>query len=218
MPAPSFSPFDLVLGKITDLPDAFREQYLRDSGDYDVVLEGRMARVWSRPAWLRPLFSLFAMLDLIFPETGHDIPVKVTISNEKGHDGRTEQVWSRDFEFRRHRKFVARVAYDDKTGQICESFGPGGCIVSKWDIRLAGPDVIEIRTTSFALRVKNRLVPLPRLLTAEVIAVEKAIAAPDPTIYIDLLMTNALFGPIFGYEGEFKISRVYHPDRSVHRT
>jgi uncharacterized protein DUF4166 len=205
------SPFDLLLGQIPDLAPVFREQYLRESAGYEVVLEGRMELVWNRPGWLRPFFALLAMSDLVFPEVGKNIPVKVTISSEGVADGSISQVWKRQFKFeKKERRFVARVSYDEASGQIFEGFGPGRSIHTVWRIRFSAPDILEIRTGKCWLKVGPWSLTLPRLLGVEVTAIERAGDPQTETIQIELSSVNPILGPVFGYRGAFAVRRVYH--------
>lgn len=52
------SPFEPVLGsEEIELPEVFQKQFLSAvDGNPEIILEGRMDKVWHRPAWLRPIF------------------------------------------------------------------------------------------------------------------------------------------------------------------
>ena len=86
----SDSPFSPVLADhVADLPPAFREQFLLAPEDpHAVLFEGRMYRVWRRPAWLWPVFWLLARPNILFPETGTDIPATMIIRAGRDRRGR----------------------------------------------------------------------------------------------------------------------------------
>src|SRR5947209_1523356 len=98
---PRRSPFAPTLERYgAGLPAAFRVQFLVAPEDgYDVVLEGTMDRIWRRHSWLWPLFRLFALADMLFPETGTAIPTTNTITAHRQADGRVYHRWNRTFGF-----------------------------------------------------------------------------------------------------------------------
>ena len=65
-----------------------------------------MRRIWHRHAWLQPLFSLLARFDILFPESGCDVPASMTVA--KVDEGAT---WRRTFAFVKSRRFEATMRY-----------------------------------------------------------------------------------------------------------
>ena len=73
-------PFAPVLGSYRHrLARPLADQFLGADGRHRVRLDGTMHQIWRRHGWLRPVFTLLAWADILFPETGWDVPVSLTI-------------------------------------------------------------------------------------------------------------------------------------------
>jgi hypothetical protein len=67
------SPFEPML-RGRELPKVFAEEFMLPlDGTHDALLEGSMERVWSVP-WARPFLGLLSRWDVLFTETGTNIP------------------------------------------------------------------------------------------------------------------------------------------------
>ena len=207
------SPFSPVLADLAaSLPPAFREQFLlAPEHQHAVLFEGRMDRVWRRPAWLWPVFWLLARSNILFPETGTDVPATMTITAGRDESRHPYQRWSRTFAFTPPRHFDATMGYDLERGQVVEWFGRAGRLEVAWDVRFLPPDTIEIATRGATARLGRCRLPLPRPLCIAVQVVERAARDRDDAITIDLRFSVPLLGAVFGYSGDFQLRRV---DRS----
>jgi uncharacterized protein (TIGR01777 family) len=204
------SPFDLVLVDSPDdnLPTAFGNEFLGNPDDgTEAHLVGRMERVWHRFRWLTPILWLLAQTKTLFPETGTDIPATMTVRTYRDQAGRPWQTWERTFAFgRRRRYFNARLTYDAAHGRAVEHTGPGGLLEVPWRVeRKAGR--LEIEALSVALRLGRLRIPLPSVCSVRVRAVETADPATPDHIHIDLSLRHPWLGPVFGYEGTFRVER-----------
>ncbi len=198
---PESSPFAAVLGAVEDgLPPVFRAQLLRP-GDGD-VLEGSMRRVWRRRRALRPFFSLLARIDVLFPETGTDIPARLAVRPLPGGGHR----WERTFAFRRPRRFDATLAFSPELGRIVELVGPAGCFEMAWNVRFEPPARLLIRTAGARLRIGQYALRLPAALVPSVTVVQEAVA--DGELTVDLVVSHQALGPLFGYDGRFRLRHV----------
>src|SRR5215211_1083584 len=83
------SPFEHIFAAYFEpLPAVLRDHYLISADTpYRVVLEGTMDRIWHRPAWLWPVFWLLIWIDLLFPETGTQIPATMTVTGRRTSNG-----------------------------------------------------------------------------------------------------------------------------------
>jgi hypothetical protein len=207
------SPFAKALaGHAAELPPAFREQFLLAPEDQHAMLfEGCMDRVWHRPAWLWPVFWLLTRPNILFPETGADVPATMTIVAGRDGHGQSHQRWDRTFAFRTPRRFDAIMGYDSERGQIVELFGRRELLEIAWDVRFHPPDTMEIVTHRVALRLGCRRLPIPRSFCVSVRAVERAVR--DDMITIKLRLTAPLLGTIFGYSGAFRLRRIFRPQK-----
>ena len=206
------SPFSAVFGgDIEALPQAFRDQYLTSAdAPYDVVLAGRMDRVWHRPGWLWPVFWLLARADILFPETGEMIPTSLRIAAGRDASGAPIQTWDRRFRFRsgRQRRFRSTMSVDLASGLIAEREGPWNAIEELTDVVFVPPATIEFASRRSALVVGGRRLRLPRRLWVTARVRQWVTDPSSGTSRIELVVRHGLLGPIFGYEGTFRTRRV----------
>jgi XapX domain-containing protein len=158
-----------------------------------------MHQIWRRHGWLRPLFTMLAWADILFPETGRDVPVSLTIEPD-GHGG---DVWRRTFAFARERRFNATMAFEGSS--VIERLGPRGMLEVPWHLRVQSADVIQITTGETRLRLGRLRLRFPRWLRFKVGAVQRA--RPHGRMELDLVVTHPGLGPIFGYSGTFTVQR-----------
>lgn len=199
------SPFEPDLGPHRgELPQAFVDQYLFSPGER-VVLEGTMERVWRRGRWLWPFFWLASWSDLLFPETGTDVPVTVDIRAAKARAPR--HLWRRDFRFPggRKRRFTSKIEYDDRLGSVIEAVGPAMALAIAWEMRFEPPSTLHLDCTGWVLRLGSLCVRLPEWLLGGGRAIETA-PSPD-SIGIDFTVSHPLLGDVFGYAGTFMVRR-----------
>jgi hypothetical protein len=187
----SASPFADALGPVeAQLPKVFQDQLL----GANVLLQGELDVVWHRPRWIRPLLSLLARRNVLFPEVGERVPASLRIEAvEAGH------AWHRRFAFPAERRFDALLVFDDEDGLI-ERLGR---LEVGWDLRFRPPDRMEISTRGATLRIGRWRAPLPRLLRPDVTAVQVA-RAPD-VLAVTMVVSHPLVGPFFGYSGTFTL-------------
>lgn len=157
-----------------------------------------MRRIWHRRPWLRPLFRLLARADILFPESGRDVPASMIVTSAK--DG---AAWRRTFWFSKTRHFNATMTYRETAG-LSERVGPGGLIEVPWQIRRLGRDAIKITTGRLAVHAGRFRLPIPSLFQVAVTALERA---NNDAIHVDLVLSHHLLGPLFGYDGAFTVRR-----------
>jgi hypothetical protein len=173
-------------------------QFFGADGCHQVRMEGAMHLVWHRHTWLRPFFGLLARVDILFPESGRDVPASMTIA--RGDQG---TAWRRTFSFAKIRRFNAMMTYQPQVGLV-ERIGPGGVIEVPWRVRSLGRDTIEITTGRLRMRAGPLRLPIPAVLQVAVRAVERAVASG---IHVDLVVSHPVLGAIFGYDGTFAVRR-----------
>jgi Domain of unknown function (DUF4166) len=168
-----------------------------------------MERVWRRARWLWPFFWLASWSDLLFPETGSDVPVTVRI--QAVGSPATRHLWRRDFRFPggRWRRFTSRIEYDERLGHVIEAVGPGLALAIAWEMLFEAPSTLHLDCAGWVLRLGPWLIRLPNWLLGSGRAVE---TAPSPnTIRIDFTVSHPLLGDVFGYVGTFTIRRETPP-------
>src|SRR5207302_8200684 len=190
-------PFAPVLGRYR-LARPLADQFLGADRGHRVRLDGTMHQIWHRHVWLQPLFSLLARFDILFPESGCDVPASMTIA--KVDEGAT---WRRTFAFVKSRRFDATMRYLPQSGLV-ERIGPRGLIEVPWRIRVLAGDAIEITTGRLRMRAGLLRLPIPGVFQVAVRATERAVS---DTIAVDLVVSHRFLGAIFGYNGTFAVRR-----------
>ena len=192
------SPFAPAFAE-AQLPPAFRRQFLVPAqGVQRVLLLGRMECVWHRPRWLRPILGLLARRDLLFPETGADVPAWLVI--EPTGDG--QQHWRRTFRFSVLRRFDAVMAHDGT--HVVERLGR---VELPWELEYRPPVTLVVTTGNPRIRLAGRLVNVPRRVAPSARAVEIATGVSE--IAVELVVSAPLLGPVFGYAGRFRLSAIH---------
>ena len=198
------SPFENIFPQ-TGFPPAFRMQYLLpvDAGQV-VLFNGISDRVWHRPRWLWPFFWALSHFNILFPETGTNIPATMTLTGGRDAKGAPYQRWDRVFSFARPRYFNAVMAYDAQRQRVIEFFTPTNLLSMTWEISFHAPTRIEIITSTCQLHFGARQIRLPRLLHPHVHVIENAL--DDQTIQMSLTMSHPFLGEMFGYEGTYTVT------------
>jgi hypothetical protein len=189
------------------MPEAFQIQFLEPINFGDaIVLTGTIDEVWHQPRWLALPLWLSTLTNVLFPETGRNIPARLVVSPARTRDGRSVQLWRRTFRFPRARRFNATLAYDPVSDSLIEALGPGGVLETDWSARYVPPARLVIESRNAWIRLGFLRIPLPASLTPRVRVIQDAAASPD-SVRVDFLMRHPFLGDIFGYSGTFRRSR-----------
>lgn len=167
---------------------------------------GTMSRVWRRRGGLArlaaPAFRLAGMAELLFPETGEDVPFELTQHDEPPDAGPAATQFLRTFHFpRRSRRFPARLTFDPATRRLCDRLGRGGRLEVEMLAVVRG-GTLQITTGHQWLRLGRRVrVPVPSWLAGHASVTEWQEAE---ALRIRLVVRNPLLGELFGFEGTFR--------------
>ena len=158
------------------------------------------------PNWLTPLLGVLSWFDILFPETGTNIPARMDIIGGRDKQGRPFQRWNRGFTFPQvFRRFNAIMTYDDDRKSVIEVMGPAGVIQIEWKVAFEPPDTIRIETSRCYLVIGLLKLRLPALLHPSVVAIETTHG--DMTMHVDLRVSHIFFGEVFGYDGTFTVQQ-----------
>lgn len=149
-------------------------------------------------------------MSMLFPETGAHVPVAMTI-RAKMKSKRPIQIWDRTFKFRRQRRFLAELAYDEHRSEVVESFGPRHCLELAWDLRFEPPETLRITASNWRLRIGRIFFPIPTFVLGTVKAKQMVDHDVPSGIQMKLHIRHPILGKFFGYEGRFSVRRVPRP-------
>lgn len=202
------SPFEALLGG-RPLAPVFHEMFLLPSdASHEAMVEGTMDRIWS-VRWIRPLLRLLARWDVLFPETGVDVPTTMHIFCGKDRRGRLCHHWNRTFHLGNViRRFNAHLLWEPTKGWVAERTGPGRRLEAAWHLEVKSPNVVEVIGSVKALYLGRFRIPIPRPMQLDAIAIDTAHLDEESTFHCDLVMSSPVFGSLFGYHGTFRVRRI----------
>lgn len=192
--------------------ETFTNQLLRRPDEwFTSVADGQMTRIWSRPAWLRPMFWILGSLGVLVPRQGQDVPARLRVRPAFDDLGRPYQVCDREFDFSQSYAFVTIKKFEPDLGLITEAVGPRGIIVVAWDTQLRSERLLTFRTARVGLQIGRHRAWLDdtvwRWMFGETVFIQIADAVEANRIRVRMTVRHPLLGPIFGYEGSFEILR-----------
>lgn len=170
---------------------------------------GVMERVWHGPWWTIPFLLCGTWRNIMFPESGHDVPF--TIRNYAYLDsfGRETVTWIRQFELGRcggklGRRFDAYMIYSEERGLVVDYMGTHQHLAV--DLHVSVDESRGIRERSGEQRFYEGPIAFrfPMLFSAYADVCEWF---DDETgkYQIEVIVENRVFGRIFGYRGAFDV-------------
>jgi hypothetical protein len=210
---PQFSPLEPVFAPYADqVPLAFREQFLYSADyPYGMTLDGEMHHIWHRPRWLMPLYWLLGKMGILVPHNADHIPTTLVVVPGIDANGLPFHKWCRTLQFKKPITFNTTIVYDPKLKEVVDLVGPKDILYMVWRARFHPPRTFTLDTEACALRFGQKHLWLPRWLwkftLGTVRFIQEVDEAHDDTVHIDLLITQPLFGKIFGYTGTFRTTR-----------
>ncbi len=209
--------FKSVFGKDWDsLPPVMKKHYaVRRNSDDMVKVEGKLDIKISFPV------SLMARLTgMLLPYSGKNIPVTVVFRSDRSSPEKISKkisgksaafYFNRTFHFPDRGDISFRSHMEQIEGNVMVEFmrfGIGWKLAIEWD----GEKVI-LKHRGYVWRVLGRLIPLPlTFLMGAGYAEETPLSEDSFAMWTHV--EHTLFGPTFGYAGDFKVTEISCPDLS----
>lgn len=170
---------------------------------YACTGRGTMRRIRRGPWWTVPFLQLGRMRNILVPDTGTDVPF--TIENYPYRDpyGREAVTFVREYRLRgRTRRFDATMVAAGDDGRVLDYLGTHQHLAVDLDLRAEADGSLLL--TSHAQRFyEGRLgFRFPMMFSGRAVLRESYDDA-DGVFRIDLVVSNPVFGFLFGYDGEF---------------
>lgn len=184
---------------------------LTAAGDVSCLGRGRMDRMWRGRAYTVPFLHLGARRNVLFPETGRDVPF--TIENYAYTDGfgRETVTFVRTFEVRpgRRRRFDATMVWNEERGCVVDYLGTHQHLAVDLELSVRPDGGLRIRSGAQRFHEGLVSVPLHRQLSGHA-ALEEWV---DDTgrVHIDVRVRHPRLGHVYGYTGSFEHHRVSTP-------
>ncbi|GAA0978337.1 hypothetical protein ENKNEFLB_02804 [Nocardioides aquaticus] len=170
---------------------------------YACTGRGTMHRIRRGPWWTVPFLQLGRMRNILVPDTGTDVPF--TIENYPYRDpyGREAVTFVREYRLRgRTRRFDATMVAAGADGRVLDYLGTHQHLAVDLDLRVEADGSLLL--TSHAQRFYERAVGFrfPMAFSGRAVLRESYDDAAG-VFRIDLVVSNPVFGFLFGYDGEF---------------
>lgn len=204
--------YALALGdEVADLHPKVQERYGTDSGPGVVTIGRGEMDVTSGTLALPALYTM-TRENLLFPETGTDVPFTVTSAEYKTEAGHQVLGMRRAFEFEGTvRHFDSRTIWDDDGERLLDYLGSAGRLVSELHPRVEDGALVVEGGRQW-LRVGDQYLPLPGPLAADVTVRDHYDDAAE-RYGVHAGLRSPLVGEIVTYDGRFTQER--HRDRDV---
>lgn len=200
--------YEEILGEqFQQLQPMLRKRYALPIGK-TFKATGIMKKISGGPKWLQPLFLLGTLWKFLFPEQGENIPFTIINTSQVGANGEKQIHWERIFHFpKRKRYFNALMSLNMEKNVVKDYLGEPSLFYSElvFFVSEEGHMKIESRKQRFVLGFIE--IPLPKFLQGCVQVTEYYIEESD-VFSIHVVITNPLIGPLFEYEGEFRVDDI----------
>lgn len=192
--------YERALGEAADsLHPRVRERYAIGPGDGAVVGRGEMD-IDNGTLALPALYAMPAH-DLLFPETGTDVPFTVTTAAYR-QDGYEAMTTRREFDFGdTERRFDSVTVWDHEHDRLLDLLGRGGLVASELRPRVEDGVLVVGGGRQWA-RAGSRYIRLPGPLAADV-EVRDRYDEGDEQYHVLGTVRNPLAGRILRYGGSF---------------
>lgn len=198
--------YEYALGDAADdLHPKVRDRYALGPDDgYATVGTGRMDI--TRGTLAVPALYAMTTRDMLFPESGEDVPLTVTTVGFRDDAGREALTTRREFDFDgTRRRFDSTTVWDAETGRLFDFLGSGGLVVSELHPRVEDGALV-VEGGHQWLRVAGRYLPIPGPLAVDV-EVRDRYDEAEERFHVTATVESALAGHILGYRGAFTQDR-----------
>jgi hypothetical protein len=162
-----------------------------------------MDEVWRGPFFYIPFLMVGAARRIMFPETGRDIPFTVRNYAYTDTHGRETLTWTREFLFKRQRRFDETMIFSAERGCLVVYAGTHQHLAVDLFAKPGLDGELVFTTGEQRLYERGLAVRFPLLFSGTAAVVERVNEADD-RFEVDVEIRNALLGRIFGYRGSFR--------------
>ncbi|WP_026583833.1 DUF4166 domain-containing protein [Bacillus sp. J33] len=165
---------------------------------------GTMSKIETGSVWLKPLLSLAARWQFLFPDNGKDVPFTIKNTCRTLPTGEEEIYWERTFYFEEvTRRFNAFMSIDRNRRVVKDYLGEPSLFYSDLKFAVTPDGRMIIRSGPQRVVIGNLEIPIPRLFEG-VVTVEEGYDDAREVFTIQVNIQNRIAGRLMAYEGEFK--------------
>jgi len=198
--------YEYALGEAAeDLHPNVRERYALGPDDAFATV-GRGLMDITRGAIALPVLAVMPVRNLLFPESGEDVPLSVTTVGWRDPAGYEALTTRREFDFDgKVRQFDSTTVWDAERERLFDFLGTGGMVVSELHPRVED-GVLVVEGGKQWARVGGRYLPTPGPLGVDV-TVRDRYDERDKQFHVTATVESGLLGHILGYRGSFTQER-----------
>ena len=165
---------------------------------------GVMEQVSNAGWYTLPFLYTGTLRNIMFPETGRNIPFTIENYGYKDSFGRETVSWNRKFHFgKKVRRFDATMIYDATTNKIVDYLGNRQHLAVDIDIKVNEDRSVTIRSGNQRFREKWLSFRYPGFLSGNA-TVQESYDEQEDLFRIEVTVSNKTFGTLFRYKGSFR--------------
>lgn len=172
---------------------------------YACIGRGVMREIRRGPWWVRPFLLFGATRNIMFPESGSDVPFQIDNYPYIDGFGRETVTFVRTMEVQRgkRRRFDATMVFSERRGRVVDYLGTHQHLAVDIELSVTGDG--GLRLVSGEQRFYEGWIAFrfPTLFTGRAFLTEHYDDDLERYI-IDLEVRHRVFGLLFGYRGEFE--------------
>ncbi len=171
---------------------------------YGCVGTGVMRTIRRGPWWTVPFLALGTFRNIMFPESGENVPFQIDNYAYIDGYGRETVTFVRTMRLRhgRRRRFDATMIYSSARGRVVDYLGTHQHLAVDLDLSVTDDGALRLRSGSQRFYEGIIGFKFPMLLSGVADLTERFDDARGVFV-IDLQVRNRVFGFLFGYRGEF---------------
>jgi hypothetical protein len=168
--------------------------------------EGVMKKIWRGGPHTIPALLLGKKQNILFPNTGNNVPFSIENFAYKDSYGREAVAWIRKFNFEKETThFDATMVYSHERDKVIDYLGTHHQIIVDINMQVDDNGGFTINSGFQRFFTKNKTYRIPAFFAGNAI-VSEWYDDKNNTFKIKVNVLNKYFGFLFGYEGEFQAS------------
>lgn len=191
--------------RFSALHPLIQRQYRVTSAD-GIACHGRgVVEVWRGPALVGPFLWLGAKRQVLFPETGADVPFTLASYCYVDGFGRETLTWNRTFSFDRPRRFDETLVWSERRRRPVVYAGTHQHLAVELAVRAGDDGALRVRTRAQRLYEWRLPIRIPQLVSAFAEVREWVDDERTSRFGIEVALRSPVLGPVFGYRGWFDL-------------
>jgi hypothetical protein len=188
-----------------------QERFALTSADGRMAIgRGIMDELWRGRFYTLPFLHLGTWRNIMFPESGRDVPFEIENWAYLDPIGRETVSWLRTFHTDRTRRFDATMIYSESRGRVVDYLGTHQHLAVDLDLSVDERGGLRLRSGEQRFHEGPISFRFPQFFTG-VAEVCEWFDEAAKRHRIEVKVTNRVWGPLFGYRGSFEVEWIQAP-------